>query len=66
MCRGDIIDTVTVEQDDHKKYLFELEFKDKSVCVVTYTDEYIEFNGTFHKPLEAPAHLIGNLFAAYF
>lgn len=49
-----------------KTYLFEFKFDDGSIIVVTYTDDYIEYNGKYYQPLKPPHQLILELFIAYF
>ena len=55
-----------VNDSSSKIYLFEFEFDDGSVRVVTYTDKYIEYNGKYYEPLKKPHSLLADLFAGYF
>ncbi len=53
-------------EDTEKKYLFEFKFDDGTTIVLTYTNNYIEYDGKYYKPLTQPESLISGLFAAYF
>lgn len=55
-----------VNDSSSKIYLFEFEFDDGSVRVVTYTDKYIEYNEKYYEPLKKPHDLLADLFAGYF
>lgn len=54
------------EEVDQEAAVFDFIFADGRTIRITYTDQYIEFNGQYYKALKSRSDFMASLFAAYF